>query len=376
MRRFILAVALLVGMGTACTSHQSPERPERLSEVPALAPVSDVWPEALLTVPRKLKDGRTVRPLAMLSADAVLVMAGESRTAFLSLDVRTGRQRLLATTPKWASCLGCFDIHLSSMAINATHVILLVKRYKPGSQYGGQPRVELWTIPRSGGPMRMMTRLPTTGQGHVSDFEIIDDLVVWRDSDGIWRAPLTGGERGQILPDRDLDVTSWPWAYDGQRQTVINLVTRQERKAQHADDIEYLDCGPVWCVGQVTSWPREVRKAAIQRVDGSGRTTVLGDPLTLVPPIRDRFVLLRPPAVPDDGRWGGSHLGPSAQLYDRCSRRAALLGFPDRTKAPEDWNEISFGAIAPDGPIVFWESGGGRYTVLDLSRITDPPCTD
>ncbi|MGJ6963543.1 hypothetical protein ACSDR0_16690 [Streptosporangium sp. G11] len=224
--------------------------------------------------------------------------------------------------------------------------------------------------------MKMTTRLATTGQGHVRNFEITDDLVVWQDSDGIWSAPLTGDERGQILPDRDLDITSWPWAYGGRRQTVVNLVTRQERRARHADDVEFLACGPVWCVGQVTFWPNEPRKAAIQRVDGSGRTTVFGHPLSLVPPIRDRLVLLRPPALPSDGRWEGGHLGTSAQLYDRCSRRAALLGFPDRTKAPEDWNEIRFGAMATDGPIVFWKSGGGRYTVVDLSRITDPPCTD
>ncbi|MFB9677422.1 hypothetical protein [Streptosporangium vulgare] len=342
----------------------------------ALAPISDVWPEALLTLPHKLKDGRNVRPVAMLSADEILVMAGERRTAFLSLDVRTGRQRVLATTPKWASCDGCFDIHLSSTTINATHVILLINRYEPGSRYEGEPRTELWTIPRSGGPMKMMARLPTTGQGLVDDFEITDDLVVWRDSEGIWSASLTGDEIGQIFPDRDLDITSWPWAYDGRRQTVVNLVTRQEKKARHGDDVEFLDCGPVWCVGQVTSYPHEVRKTVIQRVDGSGRTTVPGEHLPLVPPIRDRFVLLRPPTAPSDGVWGGSQLGTSAQLYDRCSQQTALLGFSDQAKAPEDWNEISLGAMLTDGPIVFWKSGGGHYTALDFSRITDPPCTN
>ncbi|MEU4410502.1 hypothetical protein AB0F88_38870 [Streptosporangium sp. NPDC023963] len=344
--------------------------------MPALAPIEDVWPEALLTVPHKLKDGRTVRPVAMLSADEILVMAGERRTAFLSLDVRTGRQRVLATTPKWASCDECFDIHLSPMTINATHIILLINRYRPGSQYGGKPRVELWSIPRSGGPMKMTARLPTTGQGHVNNFEIIDDLVIWRDFKGIWSASLAGDEIRQIFPDRDLNVTSWPWAYDRRQRTVVNLVTRQERKAQRGDDVEFLNCGPVWCVGQVTPRPHEAGKATIQRVDGSGRTTVPGEPLTLVPTIRDRFVFLWPPTVPGDGRWGGSQLGTSAQLYDRCSRRAALLGFPDRTKAPEDWNEIRLGATVTDRPIVFWKSGGGRYTVVDLSRITDPPCKD
>ncbi len=373
MRRFILALALLVGAGTACTSHQPPEP---LPTVPALAPISDVWPEALLTVPHKLKDGRTVRPVAMLSADEILVMAGERRTTFLSLDVRTGRQRVLATTPKWASCDGCFDMALWPMTINATHVILLINRYRPGSRYEGKPRTELWTIPRSGGPMKMAARLPTTGQGHVDNFEIIDDLVIWQDFKGVWSASLTGDEIRQIVPDRDLDITSWPWTYDRRQQTVVNLITRQETKVRHGDDVPFPKCGPVWCVGKVTPRPHEVGKTAIQRVDGSGRTTVPGDPLTVVPTLRDRFVFLWPPTVPGDGRRGGSRLGTSSQLYDRCGQRAALLGLPDRTKAPEEWPEIRLGTTATDRPIVFWKRDGGRYTIVDLSRIADPPCTD
>ncbi|AWS47214.1 hypothetical protein DKM19_43895 [Streptosporangium sp. 'caverna'] len=67
-----------------------------------------------------------------------------------------------------------------------------------------------------------------------------------------------------------------------------------------------------------------------------------------------------------------------AQLYDRCTRRTALLGFSDRDKTPEDRNEmedqnkIRFGAEASGGPILYWATSGGRYTVLDLSRVTDP----
>ncbi|WP_329086856.1 hypothetical protein [Streptosporangium sp. NBC_01469] len=370
---FALALSLvLAGAGVAYMSRQSPEQPEQPLEIPALAPVSDVWPEALLTMPHKLKNGRSVIPLAMLDTDTALVMTTDRhRPAFLSLDVHTGRQDVLATAPKRASCTGCFDIRLSPMTINATHVIFLVKRYQPE----GEPHMELWSMPRAGGSMKMVTRLPTTEQGDVGGFEIVGDFVAWWNLVDIWRGPLTGGEPEQILPERNLRVTSWPWAYDRQRQGIVNLVTGQESKAQHEDDIEYLDCGSVWCVGQVATQPHEAAKAALQRVNGSGRTTIPGDPLTLVPPIRDRLVILRPPAAPDSGtRWGGGYLGPSAQLYDRCTQRAALLGFPERTKAPEDWNKIRFGAATPDGPIMFWKTTRGRYTVLDLSRITDPPC--
>ncbi|WP_436760871.1 hypothetical protein [Streptosporangium sp. V21-05] len=375
MRRFILSLALLVCTGTACTSHQPPERPAQLPALPQLTPVSDVWPEAVITVPGKLKNGTAVLPVAMLSANAVLLTTRERRPTFLSLDLRTDHPRVLATAPKWAACGGCFEIQRT--AVSATQVALLIKGYKSDSQYEGQRQVELWAMPRSGGPMRKVTGLPANGQDHLRGFEITNDLAVWWNSDGIWRVPLTGGEPERVLPERDLLVTSWPWAYDEKRQSVINMVNRHESQVRPGDNIDDLRCGSMWCVGRVIPQPYGVMTAVVQRTDGSGRTTIPGTPLDLAP-IRDRLALFGLPGVFGDDSvavtWGSSRLGPSIQLYDRCTRQAALLGSPDKTKAQATWNEIEFGAATPNGPTLFWKTTRGRYTVLDLSRVTDPPC--
>ncbi|WP_433378459.1 hypothetical protein [Streptosporangium sp. CA-115845] len=370
MRRFILALSLLLaGAGTACTSQQPPEWSAELPEEPA-APAGGGWPEALITVPRKLKNGRSVVPLAMLGKDTALLTTSEHRPALLSFNVRTGRQTVLATAPEWAACEECFEIKRS--AVNAEQVALLVQgEKKPDPRYDGERHMELWVMPRAGGPMKMVTRLPANGQDYSSGFQITDDLALWWGFDGVWHVPLTGGEPKQVLPGRALRVTSWPWAYDMRRQSIVNLVTHQENKARRLDDVEGPYCGSVWCVGRADAPPRELTRTVIQRVDGSGRTIVSGFALGLLPPIRGRFVLFGLPTATGDNKFG-----PPFQLYDRCTRRKALLGPPDRAETETTRDEIRYGAATPEMSLLIWEASATRYTVLDLSRISDAPCAN
>ncbi|WP_406312206.1 hypothetical protein OHA77_26775 [Streptosporangium sp. NBC_01639] len=322
-------------------------------------------------MPRKLKDSRLVMPTVMLGKDAVLLTTLEDLPAFLSFNTRTGHQQVLTTAPKRTSCEECFEVKRA--AVNAEQVAWLIQGgRRPDARYD-ERYLELWTMPRTGGPLRMVTRLPVGGDDYSKGFQVIDDLAIWWGFDGTWSVPLTGGEPKQILPEGTVRVTSWPWGYDRARESVINLVTRQENKAQHLDDIEEPYCGPVWCVGWMTGQPHEAMQVVMQHVDGSKRTTVPGSPLSLTPPIRDRFTLLHPLTVSGDG--SGTPVGNSRlfQLYDRCTGQTALLG-PDRARAEATSGEIHYGAATPDMSMLFWKDSATRYTVLDVSRIADSPC--
>jgi hypothetical protein len=66
--------------------------------------------------------------------------------------------------------------------------------------------------------MRMVSRLPPSLQAEAVDlygFQIAGEHAAWWGYDGdIWKVPLSGGEPEQLLPQRRLRVSSWPWAYD------------------------------------------------------------------------------------------------------------------------------------------------------------------
>jgi hypothetical protein len=235
-------------------------------------------------------------------------------------------------------------------------------------------------MPRKGGALHMVARLPANvpaESAEVAGFQIIGDAVAWWGHDrDIWRVPLSGGRPEPVLPDRNLRVSSWPWAYDEYGRTVVNLDTGQETQVTGADDMRHrLACGPVWCVGEDWQQPWKVTRATVLRVDGSERTTVPGDALLMRPPIRDRLALLGIPTVEGDdsvpGTWGAGELGPVVQLFDRCTGRTALLGSPE---ADGEWNDIKTGAGTPDGPILYWRATQNRYTILDLARIAGRPC--
>ncbi|GAA3160866.1 hypothetical protein GCM10010466_59740 [Planomonospora alba] len=364
-------------LATGCTAEEPSGRPDTLPVLPSLTPVGDVWPEAVLAAPRELENDVTVIPVASLSADELLLMTThEHRPTFIGFNVKTERRRTLARAPEWAECGGCFEIQHT--AVNATQVAWLVRGYAPGATNGGRRHLELWTMPRTGGPMRAVTRLPGNGNRNVFGFEITDDTAAWWDYEGgIWRVPLAGGEPVQVLPGRRLRVTSWPWAWDEGERTVVNLVTGQEIQVSGGDDLGHLTCGPTWCVGDAGP-PYGIRNVALLRLNGSERTTVPGDAMLQMVPIRDRITLLGLPTIIGDnsvpGTWGAGQLGPAVQLYDRCTKQSALIGSPDMAKARETWNEIKTGAATAQGPLLFWKSAREGYTVLDLARIIDSPC--
>lgn len=232
--------------------------------------------------------------------------------------------------------------------------------------------------------MHMVVRLPPGVQAeeaYLYGFQITGEHAVWWGYDGdIWRVPLNGGVPEQLLRERYLRVSAWPWAYDDGKRTVVNVETGQEIEVTAADDLENrLACGPAWCVGENWQELWKVTQATVLRVDGSERTTMPGDALPMRPPIRDRLVLLGVPTVYGDdsiprtpGVWGLGHV---TQIYDRCTKQTALLGSYALIKAEMPWQEIKIGAWTKNGPLVFWRTAGDRLMIADLARIGASSCS-
>ncbi|MGP4094395.1 hypothetical protein [Nonomuraea sp. KM90] len=377
-----LLLVIAFGLIWGSPKEETPERPAQLPALPGLASVDEVWPEAVTIVPAERRDGTWLWPVGALDKDELLLMTHEYRPEFISFNTRNQEQRILARAPKWAMCGGCFEVQ--ETALGTTHVAWLVKGYAPGASPGGQRHYELWAMPRTGGTMHMVARLPATAQAdeaYVDGFQLIGEQAVWWGYDGdIWRVPLTGGIPEQVLPDRRLRVSSWPWAYDEYERTVVNLDTHRQLEVTEVDDLNHrLACGPVWCVGEDWQELWKITQATVLRVDGSDRTTVPGDALMLRPLIRDRLALLGIPTVEGDDSipktWGATTLGHVAQVYDRCTRQAALLGSYGLTKAEMPWREIKSGAWTPDGPVLYWRTTRDRFVVADLAHIASSPCT-
>ncbi|MER6574161.1 hypothetical protein [Nonomuraea sp. NPDC001023] len=378
----LLSVITLALVWLPRHAEEESKRPTQLPVLPHIAPVSEVWPEAVSVVPAERKDGTWLWPIGSLGQDELLLMSDERAPEFSSFNTRTKRQHVMARAPEWAECGGCFEIQKT--ALGTTHVAMIIKGYVPGASAGGQRHYEVWAMPRAGGSMRMVARLPLSVQAegaHIDGFQIIGENVVWWGYDGdIWRVSLHGGEPEQVLPGRRLRVSSWPWAYDRYERIVINLDTGQETEVTEAEDFEHrLACGPAWCVGEDWQELWKVTQATVLRVDGSDRVTVPGDALLMRPPIRDRLALLGVPTVAGDdsipNTWGAATLGHVMQVYDRCTRKAAILGSYTLTKAEMPWGEIKIGVWPQDGPVLYWRTTQNRLMVVDLARVGESPCS-
>jgi hypothetical protein len=354
----ILLAVGVAGAASACTvtiaDHRPPPRPDVLPEAPELDAVAEVWPGATFTLPTRLRKGPSVQPVAMLSADEVLMVTPFTLARFVAYDRRTGSHRVMATAPKWGACDLCYEVR--SVAVSRTRIVWTAGIYRSEPWNAGKRHVELWTMPRSGGPMRLVTWLTGHDDIPLDDTLTIDgDHAVWQGGDHAYRVPLSGGKAERITDPVAAGLTAAPDPEMGDRR-----------------------CGVAWCVGRVPPRPHELTTLVVERKDGSGRTAVAASSGGRL--IGDRFGLFGLPYVYDEGPVHISTEEPesSAVLYDRCTGRSARAGAPERPGAGDDADSagvITQGATGPDEPILFWEERGGkRYTVVDLARIPDSPC--
>lgn len=176
-------VLTLIPLVLSCTIRDAspplPGRPVVPPEVPEFGLAANTWRDAVVTVPAKAEGKPAIKPAAMLGEDEVLmVTSSEVRPAFYSYDLRTGGVRALGTAPKWAECSLCFEV--MSVATSETRIVWTAGVYRSEPWNAGKRHVELWTMPRSGGEMRLVTWL--TGHGEVpfeDKLSIVGDDAVW-----------------------------------------------------------------------------------------------------------------------------------------------------------------------------------------------------
>lgn len=345
-RTWTLAAGIVLACTAACTSlpqklpaAASPSPPT----VPMIRSALTVWPEATLTLPGQVKGGSYVRPVALLSKnEALMVTSYSARPTFYSYDLKTRQHRALATAPKWGECGLCYEIH--SVALSETWIAWTAEVYRSESWNAGHRHMELWAMPRSGGPMRLVTWL--TGHGDVAyddHLSIAGEHAIWigNVSEG-YRVPLSGGAAERISPTPPASVP-----------------IPGTREAQ---------CTGEWCVGRVPPRPHALTTLIVQRRDGSHRTEIpasTGEGALLA----GRFGWFSLPYVYGDDSANQPNW--HSLLYDVCTGKSGRLGAGGKTGRAF---EIHQGAAGSVGEILFWATSKKErsWTVLDVSRI--PAC--
>lgn len=348
-------VLMLIPFTSSCTIRDAsppfPGRPQVSPEVPESGLAANIWRDAVVTVPAKVKGKPPVKPAAMLSEDeALMVTSSEMRPTFYSYDLRTGGVRALGTAPKWAECSLCFEV--MSVATSKTRIVWTAGVYRSEPWNAGKRHVELWTMHRSGGQMRLVTWL--TGHGEVpfkDKLSIVGDDAVWHGDRQAYRVPLGGGP-AQRLPSA--------------AQTVPAALR----------ELDGTQCGREWCVGMPPNHLHELTKLVVLRKDGTERREVVasyGGPL-----MNDRFGLFGGPYVNDNKEmsYTPKHPAPQPVLYDRCTEKSGRIGGLLEDSAAYDVFAGGERAANPEEPLLYWTSSDRKsWIVLDLSRIPDSPCT-
>ncbi len=346
----IIAVSLAVSCAGADTDQRPLPPPKNLPEPPRLEPAANLWPEAMITLPARGPGGTEVQPLAMLGEDeALMITSVEWRPIFYSYDLRKKKFRVLATAPEWAECGSCFEV--MSVGVSENRIVWTAGVYRSEPWNSGKRHVELWTMPRSGGPMELVAWLTGHGELPFSDeLSIIDDHAVWSGGSRAYRVSLDSG-------------------------AAVPLPVRPKAKLVSVLGLRDSSCGPEWCVAGVAARRFEMTKLVIQRKDGSGRREIAaasGEAL-----MNDRFGLFEPPYVYGAGErsFTNTHPAPQPILYDRCTNRSGRIGgLREDSAIPE----VFRGAAVPGGePVLYWNTQNHKtWHVLDLSRISDRPCAD
>ncbi|MCF6468290.1 hypothetical protein FAF44_07725 [Nonomuraea sp. MG754425] len=350
-----MAIALtLISCTLSCTAQESgpslPGHPQVPPEVPEFGLAADIWRDAVVTVPVRVKGRPPIKPAAMLSEDEVLlVTSSQMRPTFYSYDLRAGRIRTLGTAPKWAECGLCFEV--MSVATSETSIVWTAGVYRSEPWNAGKRHVELWTMPRSGGRMRLVTWL--TGHGEIPEgrLSIIGADAVWRGDRQTYRVPLGGGPV-QRLPSATQTVPAAARELDGTR------------------------CGREWCVGMRPSRLNELTRLVVLRKDGTERREVVasyGGPL-----LNDRFGLFAGPYVNGNREmtYTAKHPAPQPVLYDRCTEKSGRIGGRLEDSATYGVSTAGERAADPEEPLLYWNSSDHKsWIVLDLSRIPDSSCT-
>ncbi|WP_188194130.1 TolB family protein [Nonomuraea sp. SYSU D8015] len=325
------AVVVLVVVSTLVIQQVLPResRPPEPADrpAPAPAPVEKLWPGAVHSLPRALRNGLSFRPELFIDARTLLVRTGKGNSAdpavLWTYDVASGQaRRLVAPTPPARTD------YTSPVVTGSGRLVWYTVSW--GKVKGA---LDIWAAPVGGGTAHKVTTIRQTMKyGDIDVLSVAGDKVVWSRSieGGVYEAPLSGGKPRFVPSTERLHLLQWPWAARASRvegdlsdsrpsfARLVNVLNGEERTASDRPRV----CSLTWCVDR--------RSERARRRDGSGDHRLPAQaPLSVVPAL-DRFLLLRPRGrVGTEGRL---------YLHDLATRRTGDLGvrFENGTKASAD----------------------------------------
>ncbi|MGW3346748.1 TolB family protein [Nonomuraea rubra] len=320
------------GEGDLATT-PAPEPP-----APRSAPVEELWPDAVFTLPMEAPDGARRVPMTGISPTEVLVLARmpgmDARGRLEVYDTTAGRSRLVAELPRSRQFV------IPSVAADGRNVVWQVS--------AGKSVREIWTAPLAGGRARLVTEL-TGGRSDLDAISVNDDQVIWSErSGGVWRVPLAGGAPDRIAAADGLHLLRWPWASDApagpdlgdRNQTVlVDLTLITSHEVDSLPEAKGVRCGPHWCLG------RRAGGSFLQRINGSDLRAIDGvfghpKPLSMAP-LLNRFVPLK----------NGVH--------DIATGSTATI----------EARTLALGAAGEPSTVIYWSERRGSYEVLNLAAV-------
>ncbi|MGW3349205.1 hypothetical protein ACWDA3_38405 [Nonomuraea rubra] len=231
-----LAVAAVILALSFLVRPSSPApRPAETPKPTGTMSAERVWAGAMYEIP----GAASYIPMASIDAHRLVLVKHEDLYVY---DHTTGAITPLATAT---------DEKITEVQANERWVMWLQ----------GDVKREAWSVPVSGGaPVRILGPddwVPDDGAAGVflryspgDSAELAGDQLIWTSSDGIRRAPLTGGPKETVGGSAGMHLVQWPWAGTTSNRpdirdfTLKNLETGETRS------------GP-WCVKDSTCWITE-----------------------------------------------------------------------------------------------------------------------
>ncbi|MER5426877.1 hypothetical protein [Streptosporangium roseum] len=306
------------------------------------APIAQVWPEAVHTIPMKLPNSRKGRPLTLIDDRTLLLetwQSFEKADALYAYNLKTDQTRKITDirTPK--------GVFASGYVVGGGKIVW---------QTIDNMRTSFWSVPLSGGqPTAVETDAPVEGRG--------DGLVVAGDKiafslheGGVFTLPLEGGAVTPVQGAERHHILQWPWVGTPGEYTpdkgpsfeeILNVETGETSKALVRPDEESVRCGVTTCAG------RRLGHNSFYRLRDGSRERDL--PQSTMGLAYDRFMTV------DLAPTGGQ------TLLDLATGRSGDLGL-----RPDAKGQVSIiqPGLNPYNRLIAYELKG-QYVIIDLAKI-------
>jgi hypothetical protein len=254
-------------------------------------PAEQLWPEALVTLPARLPDGRAYTLTTILGDGRFLVAPNHivdrynASAEVLLWEPDRGSVRTVGDPPVVPGIVTTTMWGLPGFGDGFVAWIVRGERDQSAGVPDRGSYQEIWAVPLAGGAARRLAVIE--GAMVAPMVHIVAGQVYWAsessylDSPMLFRVPVTGGDTAEVPGSRGYALTptapwAWTWGNDSNRSELWNLADGTRRAIAH-DDLFEFECSPSWCVGQVSGGSRWLAR----RLDGSG---------TLRPDFEARFI--------------------------------------------------------------------------------------